>query len=137
VAIFWLRRPTDRESWSRFFTFLGATCLLAYVAPHPKYHYSLAILAVSGWFMLGSAAPVRWPTALNVLGFAAVAGIAILTLQWANNEAARMPTYEIGAHEVRSTDLSFPPAVAAANASSMEDWRRNLYDYFVYLAHAP
>lgn len=137
VVIFWLRRPTDRESWNRFFIFLGATCLLAYVAPHPKYHYSLAILGVSGWYMLGAAAPQRWPTALNVIGFVIVVGIAVLTLQWANYEAGRMPTYEVGAHTIRSGDLNVPPAVNAANASSIENWLRNRHDYFVYLAHAP
>jgi hypothetical protein len=139
VAIFWIRRPTDRESWNRFFIFLGATCLLAYLAPHPKYHYSLGILAVTGWFMLGSAAPQRWPTVLNVVGFGVVLGIALLTLQWANRDAAAMYPYQLGVHGIRSfEEPKFMSAtVAAASASSMEDWLRNRYDYFVYLAHAP
>jgi hypothetical protein len=139
VAIFWIRRPTDHESWNRFFIFLGATCLLAYLAPHPKYHYSLGILAVSGWFMLGSAAPKRWPTALNVVGFGVVIGIAVLTTQWAQRDAAAMYPYLVGGHGIRSfEEPKFMSAtVAAANASSIDDWLRNRYDYFVYLAHAP
>ena len=137
VAIFWLRRPTDRESWNRFFIFLGATCLLAYLAPHPKYHYSLGILAVSGWFMLGSAAPLRWPAALNVVGFGVVLVIAVLTLRWAQSEATFITQFRLGTHTVRSYDSTFPAAVAAAQASSMEDWLANRYDYLVYLVHAP
>jgi hypothetical protein len=137
VAIFLLRRPGDRESWSRFFIFLGSACLLAYLVPHPKYTYSFGLLAVSGWYMLGSAAPRRWPAAMNLVGFGLLLVIALRTLEWGAAEAAFITQFQVGEHTVRSYDSAFPAAVAAANRSSLEDWRVERYDYLVYLAHAP
>ena len=137
VVIFLVRQPGDRASWNRFFIFLGGACLLAYLAPHPKYTYSLGILAVSGWYMLGSTTPPKWPTVMNIAGFGIVLLIAIQTLRWANAEAQFITQFQVGAHTVRSYDSAFPDAVAAANASSLEDWRLNQYDYLVYLAHSP
>ena len=137
AAIFWYRRPTDRASWNRFYIFLGGTCLLAYLVPHPKYTFSLGILAVSGWYMLGSAAPQRWPTTVNIAGFGIMLAIALMTLRWANAEAMFITQFQVGTHTVRSYDSAFPNAAAAANASSLEDWTLERYDYLVYLAHAP
>lgn len=137
AAIFWYSRPTDRASWNRFFIFLGGTCLLAYLVPHPKYTFSLGILAVSGWYMLGSVAPQRWPAAMNIAGFGIMLAIALMTLRWANAEALFITQYQVGVHTVRSYDSAFPDAVAAANASSLEGWTLERYDYLVYLAHAP
>ncbi len=137
AAVFLWKRPSDRQWWNRFFLFLGATCLLAYLVPHPKYLYSLGILVVSGWFMLGDLAPRRWPVAADVIGFAAVAAIALLTVRWANAEMLYVTEFQVGSHMVKSYDSAFPAAVAAANASSEQDWLSNTSDYLVYLAHAP
>ncbi len=137
AVIFWYRRPTDRASWNRFFIFLGGTCLLAYLVPHPKYMFSLGVLSVSSWYMLGSAAPQRWPAAMNIVGFGIMLTIALMTLRWANAEAMFVPQFQVGTHTVRSYDSAFPDAVTAANASSLEDWGLDRYDYLVYLAHAP
>ncbi len=137
VAIFLVRAPEDREAWRRLFLFLGATCLLAYLVPHPKYTYSLGILAVSGWFMLGSAAPRRWPLAFDVAGFVVLLAIGVLTVRWADAEMTYMTTFHLGAHTVASYDSAFPAAVDAANATTEADWLSERYDYLVYLAHAP
>lgn len=137
VAIFLRRHPTDRTSWNRFFLFLAASILLAYVTPHPKYTYSLGLLAVTGWYMLESAAPAKWPTVANAAGFAILVGIAIMTLRWADAEARFITEFQLGNYAVRSYDSNFPAAVEAANASTIHDWFRNRHDYLVYLAHAP
>jgi hypothetical protein len=134
VATYLAARPTG-DAWSWFFVFVAGSTMLAYLIPYPAYAFNMGILVVSGWAMMGGTFHSTWPRLVNPLGAVALAVILALALVDGRSAMARMTTYQVGAHSVKSYDPMIGVSVDAANQTTAAEAQQDLYTYLTYLAH--